>query len=201
MSGLISTKGFTKSGRPYVIFDNVFNDEEVNRIMLEMDLVVKPVMRREDTDGTDEKNTNAAFLHEIFSDPKASNIFKVTRKYLTKEILNTLYDADWSFTALGTNITESIQVLYYEDNDNYGQHQDISLMTMLYWSYRQPKGFEGGDLVLDDDVVIECKHNRALAMSITLPHEVLPVKYTATEPDMGRYCISNFYNLNDLNLQ
>lgn len=201
MSDLISTTGLTKTGRPYVIFDNVFNDEEVNRMMLEMDLVLKPMMRREDTSGTNKKNTNAMFLHEAFSNQHASNIFKATRKYFTEEMLNTLYDSHWVFKSLKTNIVESIQVLYYEDNDNYGQHEDLTLMTILYWCYKQPKGFEGGDLVLDDDVVIECKHNRALAMSITLPHEVIPVKYTATEPDMGRYCISNFYNLNHLNIE
>jgi hypothetical protein len=195
MSDLIVTPGFTKSGLPYVIFDNVFSDNELSRMMLEIDLNIKPVMRRENTGGTEKKHTNAVFLHEIFNNPEASNIYLNTRKYLNDIIMDKLSDTHWVFTALkGADLKESIQILYYEDKDNYGQHTDISLMTMLFWAFKQPKGFEGGDIILDDDVTIECKCNRALAMSLRMPHEVTPVKYTADVPNRGRYCISNFYN-------
>ena len=194
MSDIVMTPGFTKSGRPYMIFDNVFTDDALSRMMLEIDLNIKPLMRRDNTGGTEKKHTNAVFLNEVFKDPQASNIYKNTRKYMTPEMMGPLSAQHWAFDALnGTQLTESIQILYYEDKDNYGQHTDLSVMTMLFWAFKQPKGFEGGDIILDDDVTIECKHNRALAMSMKLAHEVTPVKYTADVPNRGRYCISNFY--------
>ena len=195
MSDIIITPGLTKSGRPYMVFDNVFTDDALSRMMLEIDLNIKPVMRRENTGGTEDKHTNAVFLHEVFKDPEASNVFKNTRKYMSQEMIGPLASSHWAFDALTIGeLTESIQILYYEDKDNYGQHSDISVMTMLFWAFKQPKGFEGGDIILDDDVTIECKHNRALAMSMKLAHEVTPVKYTADVPNRGRYCISNFFN-------
>lgn len=188
------TPGFTKSGRPYMIFDNMFKDDEVNRMMLEIDLTIKPLMRRDDTGGTEKKHTNAIFLNEIYKKAEASHIFNNTRKYMTPEIMGPLSGMHFAFEAMTERVlNESIQILYYEDKDNYGQHTDHSVMTMLYWAYKDPKGFEGGDIILDDDVTIECKHNRALAMSTKMPHEVTPVKYTADVPNRGRYCISNFY--------
>jgi hypothetical protein len=187
--------GLTKSGRPYIVFDNVFTDDALSRMMLEIDLNIKPIMRRDNTGGTEKKHTNAVFLNEVFKDPLASNVYKNTRKYLATEMMGLLSAHHWAFDALnGTPISESIQILYYEDKDNYGKHTDLSIMTILFWAYKEPKGFEGGDIILDDDVTIECKHNRALAMSMKLAHEVTPVKYTADVPNRGRYCISNFYN-------
>lgn len=192
---MVITPGLTKSGRPYMVFDNVFTDDALSRMMLEIDLNIKPIMRRDNTGGTEKKHTNAVFLNEVFKDPEASNVYKNTRKYMSQEMMGALSAQHWVFDALnGTQLTESIQILYYEDKDNYGQHTDLSVMTMLFWAFKQPKGFEGGDIILDDDVTIECKHNRALAMSMKLAHEVTPVKYTADVPNRGRYCISNFFN-------
>ena len=62
MSDLIVTPGFTKSGLPYVIFDNVFSDNELSRMMLEIDLNIKPVMRRENTGGTEKSTLMQCFF-------------------------------------------------------------------------------------------------------------------------------------------
>ena len=41
----------TESGRPYYVFDNVFNEEEVNNILWEQEVIANDIKRREDTAG------------------------------------------------------------------------------------------------------------------------------------------------------
>jgi hypothetical protein len=186
---------YTKSGRPFFVFDDIYEDDEVNRIFGEIDLCIRPLMRRDNTGGTAKKSTNAIFLNEVFAQWEASNIFKSSRKLIKQEVMEQLGDFHWAFKAMRDKpVSEGIQVLYYEDSDRYGQHEDITNMTALTWFAREPQGFEGGDIKLDDDVLVPFKNNRAVFMSIGMPHEVIPVKSTTDKPGFGRYCISHFYN-------
>ena len=196
MTDIISNGYLTSVGRPYMVFDNMFSEDVVSDLLLEIDFFARPAMRKEKTGGTNKKDAMAIFLHEIFANPNVSSVYRNTRRYMSADMLGMMKDFHWWFDAVdGIQLQEGIQILYYENGDTYGKHKDHSVMTVLYWLCKDPKGFEGGDLILDGDSVVEFKNNRAVVMPMQMPHEVTAVKSTTEKDGYGRYCISNFYML------
>ena len=193
----------TESGRPYYVFDNVFNEEEVNNILWEQEVIANDIKRRENTAGAVQngqslKSANACWIHDIYTNTAAqsSPVIKATRKYYGDNIMKPMSEFHWAFDSMKDRmLSESVQFLYYADSDNYGTHVDDSSITFLYWLAKEPRGFEGGDLILDNSDTVEFKSNRLVALSLGMPHEVTKVKSTTDKKGYGRYCISTFLNI------
>jgi Rps23 Pro-64 3,4-dihydroxylase Tpa1-like proline 4-hydroxylase len=86
-------------------------------------------------------------------------------------------------------------VSYYENEAHYSSHKDYSVLTAVTYLYKQPKAFEGGDLVLTEyGYAFEPWFNRTYIMPGVVEHEVTEVKMRAEDcgKGLGRYCISNF---------
>lgn len=100
----------------------------------------------------------------------------------------------WESTILNTS-KHNILISYYENNDNYEEHRDESIFTVLMWFYRSPKQFSGGDLYLPEiEKEVKVKNNRILIIPSRALHSVSKVKMDQCESHekMGRYCITLF---------
>ena len=66
----------------------------------------------------------------------------------------------------------------------------------MTWFFKEPKKFEGGDLVFTEfGEIVKCENNKCIVFPSTLFHEVPAVEMK--EEDMGkglgRYCMSQFF--------
>ena len=182
----------TNTNKPYFVFDDLHSDDDVNMALYEFRTVLRPLMRRNETGGTDQKNANACFLTDVYQNYAASPCFNVTRKYCDPSFVNDLGKHHWLFQALQQHpMSENMQYIYYEQSDNYGAHYDSTLFTFLWWMAPEP--IVGGDLILDGKDKIDFRHNRVVLFPLQMQHEVTPV----TCDGEGRYCVSNFINMTE----
>ena len=183
----------------YIIIDETYTEEELKLIFLELDFwsLSNNLMGPEHTgtarwdDGTIKKKNKGVFLDEAYANRNFSNILKFNRKiYEIKTqqpsvVLNFLKESNYDVTLLS----------YYENEEHYKSHKDSSLLTAVTYLYKQPKAFEGGDLVLTDyGIAFEPWFNRTYIIPGVVEHEVTEVtmKQEDCGKGLGRYCISNF---------
>lgn len=183
----------------YIIIDNTYTEEELKLIFLELDFwtLSNNLMDPENTgtarweDGSIKKKNKGVFLDDVYKNRNYSNILKANRKIYkiqvneSSVIYNFLREANYDTTL----------VSYYENETHYKSHRDTSLLTAVTYLYKEPKAFEGGDLVLTDyGIAFEPWFNRTYIMPGVVEHEVTEVlmKQEDCGKGFGRYCISNF---------
>lgn len=188
----------------YIIIDDTYTEEELKLIFLEIDFwsVSNKLMDAERTftarweDGTAKKNNKGIFLDSVYKNRNHSNILSLNRKIYNIQlnepsiVLNFLKRSNSDYTLIS----------YYENNTYYKPHKDESILTALTYLYKQPKVFEGGDLVLTDyNIAFEPWFNRTYIMFGAIEHEVteLVMKQEDCGKGLGRYCISNFIHKNE----
>lgn len=184
--------------------DNTYNEEELKLIFLELDFwsMSGNLMSPEHTgtargpDGVPKKNNHGMFLDAAYANRNYSNILKFNRKLFDIQldkpsvILNMLKDSNHDTTL----------VSYYENESYYKPHKDEFMLTALTYLYKQPKAFEGGDLLLTEyGYAFEPWFNRTYIMPGAVEHEVTEVKMKAEDcgKGLGRYCISSFIHKQD----
>lgn len=183
----------------YIIIDNTYTEEELRLIFLELDFwaVSGNLMGPKHTgtakweDGQPKKHNKGVFLDDVYVERKYSNVLKFNRKIYEIQlnepsiILNHLRESNQDYTL----------VSYYENEAHYSSHVDNSTLTAMTYLYKQPKVFEGGDLILTEyGYAFEPWFNRTYIMPGVAEHEVTEVKMRAEDcgKGLGRYCISNF---------
>ena len=186
----------------YIIIDNTYTDEELKLIFLELDFwaVSGNLMGTEHTgtakweNGEPKKQNKGVFLDDVYRERSYSNVLKFNRKIYgiqldkPSTILNQLKESNHDTTL----------VSYYENEAHYKSHKDYSVLTAMTYLYKQPKAFEGGDLVLTEyGYAFEPWFNRTYIMPGVVEHEVTEIKMKQEDcgKGLGRYCISNFINI------
>ena len=90
-------------------------------------------------------------------------------------------------------------LFYYEDSDYYAPHRDDSVITILNWDYKEPKSFEGGDIVFPfyDNYKINIDRRTTLLFPSAISHEVEAVKMEQEDlgQQKGRYVLTTFANI------
>jgi hypothetical protein len=184
----------------YIIIDNTYTDEELKLIFLELDFwaLSGNLMGLEHTgtarwehNGEPKKRNIGVFLDSVYAERNYSNILKFNRKIYRIQldkpstILNQLRESD----------SDATLVSYYENEMRYGSHKDECVLTAVTYLYKQPKAFEGGDLVLTEyGYAFEPWFNRTYIMPGVVEHEVTEIKMKQEDcgKGLGRYCIANF---------
>lgn len=186
----------------YIIIDNTYTEYELKLIFSELDFftlsgkLVGPEHTGTATDGEGRilKNNKGLFLDDVFTNRTLSNILNFNRK-IYKINLN---EPSVILKHLHKSNADATLVSYYENNCAYGAHDDTALLTSLTYLYKQPKKFEGGELVLTDyGLVFEPWFNRTYIIPSVVKHEVTKVTMEMSDCNkgLGRYCISNFIHM------
>ena len=200
---------------PAIVIDNFYNKVEEDLIWNELNFLIdgNKLLRPEDTgsamiEGNIPKKANSGlFLDKIYVDRNISNILTVNRKLVRQwnKIIPSTIDC-WWWKAICSEFYNLIDidttlVSYYEQDDHYKTHVDQSILTSLTWFYKEPKGFDGGNLILGS-TEIEVKSNRMVIFPGLISHEVTPVKMkNNSNKGMGRFCISQFLMADHFNLK
>ena len=189
-------------GAPVIWTDNLFSKKEINSMHSECDKIRELGILTTNTNGAMTEDGTAsldkkegAYLENIYANFMVSNTLRLfLQKIHTKSFGEEMSDIHPYFRTLAFNRDTSTLLSYYENSSYYKGHIDCSFVTVIMWLYHEPKAFAGGDLIIEDELNIECTRGRVLFMPGWLMHEVTAVKLDDDVKDkgLGRYSISQF---------
>ena len=183
----------------YIIIDNTYTEEELRLIFLELDFwaLSGNLMGPEHTgtakweNGKPKKRNAGDFLDEVYRERSYSNVLKFNRKIFGIQVDK----PSPIFNYLRESNQDNTLVSYYENEAHYKAHKDASVLTAVTYLYKQPKAFEGGDLILTEyGYAFEPWFNRTYIMPGVVEHEATEIKMKQEDcgKGLGRYCIANF---------
>jgi|LakMenE01Jun11ns_1017448.scaffolds.fasta_scaffold9731865_2 Rps23 Pro-64 3,4-dihydroxylase Tpa1-like proline 4-hydroxylase len=195
----------TSESNDFLVIDDFYTEDEQINIWKELDFLTydRKLMPPEETGTAHDQTTgealkknSALFLDRLYARRELSNILNINRKLFSQEIIDEFNGMDNCFKYIHHTNYDATLISYYEEKDYYKAHTDSSILTYLYWCHKEPKKFEGGDLILPElDEGITYKNNRLVIFPSWRLHEVTPIKMIEeVEPysGYGRYCITNF---------
>nr|WP_137677933.1 2OG-Fe(II) oxygenase [Parerythrobacter lutipelagi] len=102
-------------------------------------------------------------------------------------------------------VTLELECVAHRDGGKFGTHIDTltdtqrqdsdRIVSAVYYFYREPKPFSGGELALhaigeDESIHVEPRHNRLVAFPSFAPHEVMPVTVPGNAFPDARFSIN-----------
>jgi hypothetical protein len=198
-----------------LVIDNWYSDEELRKVFVEFDYYMNNGLDnliKSETDSSTARTKEGgskAKTYRFYIDPtKFSALYRYNYKYMSDEFGKMVLDNTIFGGYLNNTRKNSLMVNYYEEGKYYKSHTDVSVVTQLTWLFREPKMFDGGDLILTDmGETIECVHNRTVFFPGFYPHEVTKVtmseewnqlsdavKWDTGGGYYGRFSIANFFN-------
>ncbi len=101
-----------------------------------------------------------------------------------------------------------IDLAVHRDGDFFRRHRDtlvgehrkdgVRLISAVYYFFRQPRGFQGGQLALfdprGDHEIVEPLHDRLVVFPSFLPHEVRPIAISGDRFADARFSINCWLN-------
>lgn len=194
---------------PILVIDNFYTNQEYKEIWHEIngyrlnknlwDSKLDDSNRAKDATGRVLVRNSRVYLDRLYAPNYRQTSFILTHyKKIMSESLFKVYgkmcpasrnirDVDIDYTMLS----------YYEDGDKYEFHKDRATHTALWWTYKKPKAFTGGDVAFkDENVTIECKDNRMVLFPSFYLHASKPVKLKDNKDVCGKYTVSHFFNIN-----
>ena len=145
-------------------------------------------------DGSYKKDNASQFIDGFYADRSVSDILTINRKIFDFSTVDQLCELHPFYSYLYFANVDGTLLSYYDNNNSYDTHRDEAIITSLTWFYEEPKKFEGGDFVIEEDCVIECKPNRTVFMPSYMLHAVTPVKVEEPNMGYGRYTMAQFIN-------
>jgi Rps23 Pro-64 3,4-dihydroxylase Tpa1-like proline 4-hydroxylase len=195
----------TSDSKDFLVIDDFYTKDEQIDIWKELDFLTydRKLMPPEETGTAHDldtgevlKQNSALFLDGIYARRNLSNILTLNRKLFSEEVTSNFDGMDNCFKYIHHTNYDSTLISYYEEKDYYKAHTDSSILTYLYWCHKEPKKFEGGDLILPElGEGITYKNNRLVIFPSWRLHEVTPIKMieeVGPYNGYGRYCITNF---------
>jgi Rps23 Pro-64 3,4-dihydroxylase Tpa1-like proline 4-hydroxylase len=188
----------------FLIIEDFFTDLEQQAIWKELDFLTDPnkLLPPDQTDGARSngsqeirKNNSGLFLDYTYSNKNVSYILTFNQKILNEDVISAATACSPFYGILNYINNSTTLVSYYEDGGYYLPHTDRCPITVLYYFFKEPKKFTGGNLkILGRE--IEIKNNMAVMFFGCFEHEVDKISYSGKPySGDGRYCISQFLSV------
>lgn len=193
----------------YQLIHNVFTDDELDSIWKEIGDLEKnnAFLPPEKTDSAKDPETNELLKRNVgvsldyyYKDIEGDDVSPIL-SHSGKNLLNPLvinHPGSWFYKNVRFNAGSTL-LSYYDHNDYYKVHNDISYLTICTWLYKEPKKFIGGTFRFPDyDIKIPCINNASVVFPSNINHSVSAVLLEAEDRNkgLGRYCITNFVSVN-----
>lgn len=194
---------------PFFVIDNYYNEEEEKAIWKELEFynsIPREKIKRAETtivakdeNGVAKSKAYRHYLSEIYTQESYlySNIHRFMYKGRTKQLHNYINKCMPHGRSYITSNSDNTLISYYEENDHYKAHHDVSLWTVCTWFVKEPRLFDGGDFDFpESEYEVKLKHNRSVYFPSCYLHRVSPVKFHTKPKEIGygRYTITHFYN-------
>lgn len=183
----------------YIYVEDFYSEGELELIWEELKFLSRPGKLQSpevtgsahDEQGKPLKRNAGLWLDQVYSGGRhISNILSVNRKLFSSGVLDS--SESWFFNDK-VIYKDYTQISYYQDGDGYGTHKDKASITALTWFFREPREFEGGDLIFPNHgVTIPVRNNCTIIFPSQMPHEVSTVVAPNLNFGGGRYCMSQF---------
>lgn len=192
-----------------IVFEDVFIDQELKQIWEEVDFVSKKYtfLGPEHTssaineDGMYMKNNKGLWLDGIYENRQESIYLNLYKKFIDyiKDQKDQLIENDINLKLFFNTNDDYTMINYYDTGDYYDCHIDRSCYTYLFWMYKEPKSFTGGDLFFPElDLSVDVKNNKAILFPSWLDHKVSKViieNKSLRYDYKGRFCFSSFFQI------
>ena len=168
----------------FCIVNNYYTEDEIDAIHRELNSIKPNLKPPENTgtartvDGIVSKQNKGMFLNE----PRGP-IFELSRK-LFREVAWETQKNNWMYRWL-SGMDDKILVSYYESGDHYKSHTDHAVLTAIYYTWKEPRQFSGGDLYFGK-YKVPIENNSLVIFPSSTQHSVTPVI------GEGRWAISQF---------
>ena len=187
---------------PHFIIYNFYDNDELKLIWEELDFYTKDgkLFEARDFGGViDKTNSKAIWLDKVYKDKyrSLSNILTINRKIFDYRILDAFSDIhDCCSIARDSNFDQT-KVRYYHDGNFYEPHTDKTVQFLAFsYFYREPKRFQGGELIFPKyDYKFNCDNNSLIMMPGWVEHGVSQVTIQDSDyfDGYGRYAITSFF--------
>jgi len=190
----------TVNQAPVVIADNLFTYREYKAMFDEFKRIKERGLLQTgnetlgaiNEEGEMKKKNSSVFIDSLYGNRDLSDILVNNRKVFNHSVISGLINLHPFFNYIPLCNTDCTLLSYYDNGNRYEQHRDAFVITILTWFYEEPKKFDGGDFIIENDFTIECKANRTVFMPSYMLHAVTPVKPEKTNKGLGRYTMTQF---------
>ena len=167
---------------PHLIFNNFYNEQELDLIWEELNFYTKPdkLLEAKDFGGVVGKtNSHAIVLDTLYNNKfrSISNILTVNRKLFEPEVLESFAKVD-DCCSIATECNYDVtKVRYYHDKEYYDPHIDSAFQFLAFsYFYKEPKKFNGGELYFPKyDYNYSCENNSMIIFPSWVEHGVTEV--------------------------
>lgn len=188
----------------FYIFRNIFDDNELDYLWKEVlflcdnDKLQNPGNTGSASfdNGILKKNNVGLWLDDLYNKNNFSNYLKIYKKSLQN--IHQFKNSDYTLNLYFHTTRDSTLMSYYEDDDYYHPHHDVSAYTYVFWLFKEPKKFLGGDLMFND---VNCKLQVNSNMAVLFPSWAIhSVDKITMMPGIkpynafGRFSFSTFYS-------
>ena len=186
---------------PVVIADDLFTYKEYKLMFDEFKRVKERglLMSGNETggalnpeDGSMKKHNSSTFIDYVYADRRFSDILTINRKVFSEPVSSALIKLHPLFNYIPMCDSDATLLSYYDNGNNYEEHRDGAIISILTWFYDEPKKFDGGDFIVEQDFKIECRANRTVFMPSCMLHAVTSVIPEKANKGMGRYTMTQF---------
>lgn len=188
----------------YLFKENYFNKIELDSIFDELNFLNNPyILENPKQTGSSQDNTilkkrnKGIWISDLYKNVSKSSLWRLSRKVLENNVLEYSELHFSNRAVLNTNYSD-VLLSYYENQDYYEPHTDASTVTVLFWFFKEPKRFEGGNLIFGDtDESIEVKNNSMVMFPSWATHSVTKIKMDTNvmNKKLGRYCLTMFLGI------
>lgn len=193
----------------HIIIHDVFTPEQLKNVWNEIEFLHPRLLRvgengfdggsAKDDNGNLLKQNRSLGLHDIYNyQTNVSYILQYLVSLFHSEDLAKLamHELGYYYRLYSKARTYYFHLQYYENDDGYSSHKDVSVFTNSLFLYKEPKNFTGGELVFDEyNYTIPCDTNKMIMFPSVLNHSVNPIRMLNDEPMTGRYSITTFQNV------
>lgn len=204
-------KHITTDKFSFLTFENVFDEKELSYIWKEAIFLCdenKLHTPKETGSATKKDGNNLVYKKEnkgIFLNKcyyyNFSNYLRLYKKFLNNIIAEKekIISKDYNMKLFFNTNTDYTLLSYYENEDYYLSHDDISCWTYVFWLFEEPKFFKGGDLIFDDfDYKIDIKNNMSALFPSWVNHSVSKIIMNDNDKicsGKGRFAYSTFFTM------
>ena len=193
---------------PFLVVDDWFSEKELSAVWSELNFYLHQpeIQRAENTLTAADNKGNALsksyrfYIGNYYKLSRVSHLLRYEDKFETNsELIKHVAEIKpYGRSFLSTNCKNTL-VSYYEENDKYESHHDISQWTCLVWMVKEPIAFTGGDFYFTEiNQGIKIKNNRAIFFPSCYLHGVTPVIFKDKDnlnKGLGRFTITTFFDI------